>query len=157
MVRPRRRLVWITSVVMAACTPATSHPSAEPPPPPVDTAPSAPVAEKVVQLNRPGEAVDVEAALPVGHVVIVDFWAEWCGACKVLEAKFMAEIADEPRVVVRRVDVGDGDTPAAQRYEVGALPHVRIYDGTKALRFVLVGNDVTTTAARAMELVRELK
>ncbi len=119
------------------------------------TGASAAPPEKVVQLNQPGEEVDVRAALVPGYVVIVDFWAEWCGACKTMEAKFMPIIEGEPRILVRKVDVGDGDTPVAEQYDIGPLPHLRIYDAKGELRYVLQNNAALETGEKALEVLRE--
>jgi thiol-disulfide isomerase/thioredoxin len=115
------------------------------------TKPSAPI-EKSLQLNATGALVDVGAALVADHVTIVDFWSESCGACKVVGGKVEAEIANEPRIVIRKVDVGDGFTPIAKAYEINALPHYNVYDRLRRLRYVLIAND----CLRAPQLAREL-
>jgi thiol-disulfide isomerase/thioredoxin len=97
--------------------------------------------QKSVQLNAPGARVDIEAALPTGYVTIVDFWSESCAACKVVGAKLEAGVASESRIVIRKVDVGDGLTDVAKDYDIGALPAYRIYDKRGRLRYLLVGND----------------
>src|SRR5262249_37489022 len=95
--------------------------------------------DKIVQLNAPGAAVDVAGALPAGYVTVVDFWSQSCEACGPLGARLETGVADEPRVVIRKVDVGDGDTPVAAAYQIAALPHFFIYDKLKRLRYDLVG------------------
>jgi thiol-disulfide isomerase/thioredoxin len=110
---------------------------------------------KVLQINTTGELVELEQHLVADHVTIVDFWATWCGGCKVIEGKFMDAIGADPRVVVRKVDVGDGDTPVAKRYKVRGLPQVWIYDAEKRLRYVLVANDALKTGDYALSLARE--
>ena len=110
---------------LAACGAAT--PAPEPP--------------KSVQLNATGAAIDVEAATVPGYVTVVDFWSESCGACVVVGGMLAAQVANEPRVVIRKIDVGDGDTPAGRAYQINALPHYRIYDKQRRLRYDLVGND----------------
>jgi thioredoxin 1 len=54
--------------------------------------------------------------------VLVDFWAEWCGPCKML-APVLDQIATERagKVKVAKVDV-DKHSELAQRYHVQALP-----------------------------------
>ena len=116
------------------------------------TATPPPVAPKSLELNREGAMVDVAAALVPGSVTVVDFWSESCGACIVVAGMLAVQTANEPRVVVRKVDVGDGFTPVAKAYDIGALPHFKIYDRRKRLRYVLVGGD----CMRAPELARQL-
>lgn len=111
--------------------------------------------EKVVELNHDGEMVDIDAALVPGYVTIVDFWATWCGACEVMEETFMPIVADEPRILIRKVDVGDGDTPVAEHYDIGPLPHIRIYDGKGELKYILMNNNALETGEKALEVLRE--
>jgi len=116
----------------------------------------APVAaEKSVQLNAPGAPVDIAAILPGGYVTVVDFWSESCHACAELGARLEAGVAEDPRVVIRKIDVGDGFTPVAQAYNIDALPHYLIYDKRKRLRYDLVGSDCVQAAEIATKLAAE--
>ncbi|HEY3805552.1 MAG TPA: thioredoxin domain-containing protein [Kofleriaceae bacterium] len=117
----------------------------------------APVAEgpppaKEIQVNATGEAVELERVLVPNYVTIVDFWSQSCGACTIVGGKVSAEIAAQPRVVMRKIDVGDGFTPAAKKFEIEALPHFNVYDRKQRLRYILVGND----CLRAPDLARKL-
>jgi thiol-disulfide isomerase/thioredoxin len=144
--------------VPGACGPASS-PAAAPAANAAPAAAAAPVAAappaKTVQLNAPGAAVDVAAALPAGYVTVVDFWSQSCEACGPLGARLEAGVADEPRVLIRKVDVGDGDTPVAAAYKIAALPHFFIYDKLRRLRYDLVGGDCTDAARFARQLATE--
>lgn len=147
------RAVLAALVAGSACGPAAA-PSA----PAALVAPAAPATrppDKIVQLNAPGAAVDVAAALPAGYVTVVDFWSQSCEACGPLGARLETGVADEPRVVIRKVDVGDGDTPVAAAYHIAALPHFFIYDKQKRLRYDLVGPDCLAAARYARELAAE--
>ena len=111
-----------------------------------------PVAPKSVEINHAGAMVDITAALVPGSVTVVDFWSESCGACTTVAGMLAVQTANEPRVVVRKVDVGDGFSPVAKAYDISALPHFKIYDRKKRLRYVLVGGD----CLRASDLARQL-
>jgi thiol-disulfide isomerase/thioredoxin len=108
--------------------------------------------DKIVQMNAPGEVVDIEAGLAAGYVTVVDFWSESCGACHVVGEMLEKGVATEPKILIRKVDVGDAFTPVAAHYDIGALPHYRIYDKRGRMRYQLVGND----CIRASEIAREL-
>lgn len=110
---------------------------------------------KTLQLNAPGAAVDVVAALPDGYVTVVDFWSVSCEACAVQGERLEAGVAEEPRVLIRKVDVGDGDTPVAAAYKIAVLPHFFIYDKQKRLRYDLLGPDCGEAAKYAKLLAAE--
>ena len=143
----RRLAAAIVAAVAAGCGcgGAGASPTAAPRSPPPRT----------VQLNATGAVVDVEAAVVPDHVTVVDFWAEYCGACIVVSGMLAVQIASEPRILVRKVDVGEGSTPVARAYQIGALPHFRIYDKHRRLRHVLVGNDCVGAADLAKQLLAE--
>jgi thiol-disulfide isomerase/thioredoxin len=119
--------------------------------------PTAPIRsiEKSTQLNKPGELIDIEGMLPAGYVAVVDFWGEHCGACVVVSGMLAVQVALDDSIVIRKVDVGDGFTPVAQHYKIGALPHFRVYDKHRRMRYLLVGNDTLKAPELAKQLAAE--
>jgi thiol-disulfide isomerase/thioredoxin len=118
-------------------------------------APAPPAPEKTVQLNAPGEPVDIPSVLPAGFVSVVDFWSETCEACVIYGGMLAVGVAKDPRIVVRKIDVGDGFTPVARTYQISALPHFLIYDKRKRLRYDLVGSDCEQASQFARQLASE--
>jgi thioredoxin len=59
--------------------------------------------------------------------VLVDFWAEWCGPCKML-APTLREIAEERsgRATIAKVDV-DAHPELASQYSIRAIPALLIF------------------------------
>jgi thioredoxin 1 len=68
-------------------------------------------------------------------VVLVDFHAEWCGPCKMLEPT-VAELAAETDAAVAKVDV-DQHQSLAQSHRVQGVPTLLLFaDGEVAERIV---------------------
>ena len=59
--------------------------------------------------------------------VLVDFWATWCGPCKML-APIIAQIAEEKEgeIKVGKVDV-DEEMELAAEYQVASIPTVLLF------------------------------
>lgn len=61
--------------------------------------------------------------------VLVDFWADWCGPCKMI-APALEEISDElaDRVTIAKMDIMDNpDTPGS--LGVQGIPYLALYKG----------------------------
>lgn len=72
----------------------------------------------VVKLTT--ETFDQEV-LQAGQTVLVDFYADWCGPCKMM-APVVEELAgEEPRVKVCKINI-DEEMAIAQRYGVMSIP-----------------------------------
>lgn len=61
-------------------------------------------------------------------LVLVDFYADWCGPCKML-GPILEEVSDElPKLKVAKVNVDEAKT-LAQQYGVMSIPTVYLFDG----------------------------
>ena len=69
--------------------------------------------------------------------IIVDFWAEWCGPCKMI-APILSEIAGENTDKLRVVKVNVDDSPdVARRFDIMSIPTLIVFkDGQPAKRML---------------------
>ncbi len=69
--------------------------------------------------------------------VVVDFWAEWCGPCKMI-SPILEEIASDHAGKVRVVKLNVDDNPSAtRRFDVMSIPTLIVFkDGQPVKRMV---------------------
>ena len=81
----------------------------------------------VIHLNQAG----FDKAIPEAPIAMVDFWAGWCGPCKML-APVIESLGEQyaDKVLVGKVDVDEEGTLAA-RYGVMSIPTVIFFQNGK--------------------------
>lgn len=66
----------------------------------------------------------LQDVLSTDKLVVIDFWAEWCGPCKMI-GPIIDELAEEykDRIVVGKIDVDNNDE-ATSKYGIRNIPTV---------------------------------
>jgi copper chaperone CopZ len=76
-------------------------------------------------------ALDIGKVLAAGKITIVDYYADWCGPCNVLESRLERYMVAHPNLAIRRADIGKWNNAAASQathFGAEALPYIRVYD-----------------------------
>ncbi|GHC00080.1 thioredoxin [Cerasicoccus arenae] len=106
--------------------------------------------EKVKELTTDTfESVVLKSSTPV----LVDFWAPWCGPCKML-APILEEIASEmaDRIQIAKVDVEENTDVAAQ-YQVNRLPTMLFFKDGKVVDQIIGWSSKPELSARLEALI----
>ena len=84
----------------------------------------------VYVINR---AKEFDELVESGKNVLVDFYADWCGPCK-MQAPIVEAIAEENSdVVVAKLNVDDVDD-VAERFNIVSIPTLLIFKGGKLVK-----------------------
>ena len=72
-------------------------------------------------------SVDLQQKINSGEKLMVEFWAEWCGPCKMMKpilSDFKNELKDAANVI--KIDI-DKNPSAASKYQIQSVPTLLIF------------------------------
>ena len=86
------------------------------------------------------EELDEEFKNAGSKAVLVDFFATWCGPCKMIAPKLEMWSKNYTNVIVVKVDVDEAEDVAA-KYEISAMPTFKVFKNGQQVENLLGANE----------------
>lgn len=93
------------------------------------------------QVISHGAQVDINQCLALGNVTVVEFYADWCGPCRMLSPSLEQMAQTDPEVALRKIDIVRWGTPVTQQFNVNSIPQVNVYNRAGGLVGTVLGPD----------------
>lgn len=83
---------------------------------------------KVQIIANGGKEVSFESLIVPGKVTIVDFYADWCGPCRMVAPELEKLAAKNADIYVRKIDIVNWESDVAKQHNLSSIPNMRVFD-----------------------------
>lgn len=97
---------------------------------------------------------NLEATIRDHDIVLIDFWAEWCGPCRSFAPIFEQAAENHPDIAFGKVDI-EQQQEVAQQFGIRSIPTLAIFR-EQTLIMLEAGAMPESTLEQAIETVRGL-
>ena len=94
-----------------------------------------------IEVISHGAQVDITRHLALGNVTIVDFYADWCGPCRMVSPTLEQMAQTDPEIALRKIDIVNWNTAVVRQYSIHSIPQVNVYNRGGQLVGTVVGAD----------------
>ncbi|WP_298751997.1 thioredoxin [uncultured Serinicoccus sp.] len=90
-----------------------------------------------MSINHTSDATFTEDVLQHDGPVLVDFWAPWCGPCKMI-APILEELSEEWGDKLKVVKLNTDENPqTTQSYGITGIPTMHVYSGGEVVKTIV--------------------
>ncbi|MDX1610449.1 MAG: thioredoxin [Halofilum sp. (in: g-proteobacteria)] len=97
---------------------------------------------------------NLDATIREHDIVLIDFWAEWCGPCKSFAPVFEKVAERHPDIAFGKLDI-ESEQAVAQQFGIRSIPTLAIFR-EQTLIMLEAGAMPESTLEQAVETVRGL-
>lgn len=106
----------------------------------------------IVVYSQGGKTMDIKDVIIPGNVTIVDFYADWCGPCRIISPHLERIAEKDNEVFLRKIDIVNWRTPITKQYNIKSIPRICVYN-----RHGKMIGEPTSNVARIKEYIKKAK
>ena len=88
------------------------------------------------EIQHATDADFAEKVLNSDKPVLVDFWAEWCGPCRMIAPVLEEIAATQDNLQIVKLNVDENPATAAQ-YRITSIPALNVYSGGEVVKQII--------------------
>ena len=98
-------------------------------------------ASNPIEVVRGGNEVDLNKHLANGKITLVEFYADWCGPCKMISPALENLARTDGTIALCKIDIVNWSSPVTRQYDIHSIPCVVVFDRKGQMVGVMRGVD----------------
>ena len=94
-----------------------------------------------VEVIKGGDEVDVKKHLAAGKITLIEFYADWCGPCKMISPALEELAKTDPDIALCKIDIVNWQSAVSRQYGIHSIPCVVVFDRKGEIVGVMRGVD----------------
>ena len=78
---------------------------------------------------------DFDSAISQHRVILVDFWAEWCGPCKMM-SPVLDDVSSETGLWVGKINIDENPVKTSE-YKISSIPNMVLFVNGKPVKSII--------------------
>jgi thioredoxin 1 len=98
-------------------------------------------ASNPIEVVTGGNEVDINKHLANGKITLVEFYADWCGPCKMISPALESLAKTDSSIALCKIDIVNWSSAVTRQYSIHFIPCVLVFDRKGQMVGVMRGVD----------------
>src|SRR5437867_12403271 len=94
-----------------------------------------------IEVITGGNEIDISKHLVAGKITLVEFYADWCGPCKMISPALEKLAKTDSDITLCKIDIVNWQSAVSRQYNIHSIPCVAVFDRKGQLVGIMNGVD----------------